>query len=104
MTIDDRKRPMIAAALIILISLGFAGYRAFEGHRLDPARAEAIAIQAFRNGQTREAVPLFKQLAAKHDPTAEYYLGEMYPRPSSGSPAPPTPATPQPPASWACST
>lgn len=78
MTIDDRKRPMIAAGLIILISLGFAGYRAFEGHRLDPARAEAIAIQAFRNGQTREAVPLFKQLAAKHDPTAEYYLGEMY--------------------------
>lgn len=78
MTIDDRKRPMIAAGLIILISLGVAGYHAFEGTRLDPARAEAIAIQAFRNGQMREAVPLFKQLAAKHDPTAEYYLGEMY--------------------------
>lgn len=78
MNIKDQNRPYIAAGLIILISLGFAGYRAFKGNTLGPAREEAIAIHEFQNGQGREAAPLFKQLAAKSDSTAEYYLGEMY--------------------------
>ncbi|WP_230970432.1 tetratricopeptide repeat protein [Nitrogeniibacter aestuarii] len=78
MIIKDQNRPYIAAGLIILISLGFAGYRAFKGSPLSPAREEAIAIHEFQNGQGREAAPLFKQLATKDDSTAEYYLGEMY--------------------------
>jgi len=78
MYIPDSQRPMITAGLILLISLAFAAGR-YGGQRPEPPnRDEALAIEAYRQGDTRAALPLFERLAAGGDANAAYYLGEIY--------------------------
>jgi TPR repeat protein len=79
MQYDDNRRPMMTLGMLMVIALAFAAGRMTVGHLApNPKHEEAVAIQAYREGDTGDALPLFKQLAGKGDPTAAYYLGEMY--------------------------
>lgn len=48
--------------------------------------ASSAATNLYAKGNYEEAVPLFRQLAAKGDPTACYYLAEMYSKGLGGLP------------------
>jgi TPR repeat protein len=79
MQLDDNRRPMVAVGLVMLIALAFTAGRLTDGHfAANPKHEEAVAIQAYRKGDTNDALPLFQRLAKQGDPTAAYYLGEMY--------------------------
>jgi len=79
MFINDDKRPRFAMGLLLIISLAFVVGRLATGHfTTSPKHEEAAAIQAYRQGDTNDALPIFQQLARKGDATAAYYLGEMY--------------------------
>lgn len=79
MQLDDNRRPMVAVGLVMLIALAFTAGRLTDGRfAANPKHEEAVAIQAYRQGDTTDALPVFEQLAKKGDATAAYYLGEMY--------------------------
>ena len=72
-------KPILLVAAVAAVGAGYMfGRLDVASLARDPARLETIAIGDFTNGDAAAAFPLFRKLAGKGDPTAAFYLGEMY--------------------------
>ncbi|PHP66967.1 hypothetical protein CSC94_10435 [Zhengella mangrovi] len=73
------NRPMMAVIFLAAIAAGFAAGRTTALLApIVPRHQEDIALRAFREGDSRDALPIFLKLAQNGDTKAAYYLGEMY--------------------------